>query len=292
MMLEEFALTRWDEPVAAALCQRAIHTVENGRIVYCPMLAFTVAPEELFLLSPSYAHRRAKNISYHLLKQRLWGVQCLTVAGRAVLQGMLARFAQCATDLIKQLLPTYANSLLLGRTSFRPVQSKGRKSSYRKDDTRLHVDAFPATPNQGWRLLRVFCNINQIGEERVWRVGEPFSAVVTYFLARLSPPWRYSAQILHWLHLTKSKRTLYDHYMLQLHHCMKADVTYQQTAPQQTISFPAGSTWITQTDVVSHAVLSGQYMLEQTFYLPVAAMCSPEQSPLRILEHAMQQSLV
>jgi hypothetical protein len=38
------------------------------------------------------------------------------------------------------------------------------------------------------------------------------------------------------------------------------------------------------TDFVSHAVLQGQYALEQTFIISRDAMVRPELSPLRILE--------
>jgi len=50
--------------------------------------------------------------------------------------------------------------------------------------------------------------------------------------------------------------------------------------------------WIAFTDQVSHAAMAGQYQLEQTFLLPVDAMRSPEQSPLRILERLMGRSLI
>ena len=36
----------------------------------------------------------------------------------------------------------------------------GAPVSWRKDDSRLHVDAFPSRPNRGERILRVFCNVN------------------------------------------------------------------------------------------------------------------------------------
>jgi hypothetical protein len=35
---------------------------------------------------------------------------------------------------------------------------------------------------------------------------------------------------------------------------------------------------------VPHAVLSGQYALEQTFIIPVRALVTPEKSPIRVLE--------
>ena len=72
--------------------------------------------------------------------------------------------------------------------------------------------------------------------------------------------------------------------MLQLHDRMKGDDEFQRSSPQSAVDFPAGSTWLAFTDEVSHAAMSGQYQLEQTFLLPVDAMRNPERSPLRILE--------
>ena len=72
---------------------------------------------------------------------------------------------------------------------------------------------------------------------------------------------------------------------------MKADLDYQLKADQIDCEFPAGSTWITYTDQVSHAAMAGQYCLEQTFYLPVTSMQDPSRAPLRILERLMGRSL-
>jgi hypothetical protein len=38
------------------------------------------------------------------------------------------------------------------------------------------------------------------------------------------------------------------------------------------------------TDGVPHAVMSGQFALEQTFIVPPGALVSPEASPVRVLE--------
>jgi hypothetical protein len=40
-----------------------------------------------------------------------------------------------------------------------------------------------------------------------------------------------------------------------------------------------------------HAALAGQFLLEQTFYLPVAAMQDERMAPLRILEQLYQRQL-
>ena len=79
--------------------------------------------------------------------------------------------------------------------------------------------------------------------------------------------------------------------MLVMHNQMKADKQYQHDALQQEIHFPAGSTWIVQTDHVSHAAMRGQYLLEQTFDLPLQAMQNKSLSPLYILEKLLQQKL-
>jgi hypothetical protein len=50
------------------------------------------------------------------------------------------------------------------------------------------------------------------------------------------------------------------------------------------MEFPSGSTWLTFTDEVGHAAMAGQYQLEQTFLLPVAAMIDQQRAPLRVLE--------
>lgn len=291
-MLHIFSADSWHERFLDSEKQNALERLEAGRILFFPELAFSLSAEEQQFLSPNYADPHAKNISYHSEQHKLWGVQHLTDQQHMELKGMLDRFAHYAFGLVKELLPRYTEELTIARTSFRPVQISNRKTSYRKDDKRLHVDAFPSAPNQGKRILRVFCNINPHGEDRVWRVGEPFEKVATQFLPRIKKPIPCSAALLRFLKITKSYRTLYDHYMLHIHDSMKADDDYQQKASQQEIRFPAGSSWIVQTDDVSHAALAGQYVLEQTFYLPIKAMQDEGRSPLRVLERLLARPLV
>lgn len=291
-MLQTFSTKQWDEPLLAPTQQQAISSLESGQILYFPELAFTLSPAEQLFLCPDYADPDAKNISYHPTHNKLWGVQHLTDQQHIKLKSMLERFSRYASLFIQKLLPNYAPHLIVARTSFRPVQICGRKTSYRKDDKRLHVDAFPSAPNQGKRILRVFCNINPNGENRVWRVGEPFEQVATKFLPQIKKPFAITAPLLRFLNITKSYRSLYDHYMLRLHDLMKGDEDYQKNAGQQEIQFTPNSTWIVQTDDVSHAAMQGQHVLEQTFYLPVDAMQDATRSPLRILEKMLDSRLV
>jgi hypothetical protein len=148
----------------------------------------------------------------------------------------------------------------------------------------LHVDSFPATPSGGRRILRVFTNVNPEGRVRSWRVGDEFAAVATRFADRLRPPLPGVGHALALLRVTKTPRTPYDALMLQLHDRMKEDDEFQKHSAQTAVDFPAGSTWMAFTDHVSHAAMAGQYQLEQTFLVPVAAMTEPDRSPLRVLE--------
>jgi len=282
----------WEQSFSAAIRDEALTSLEEGKVIHLPQLAFVLGSDEQRFLSPQYADPYSKNINYHVDKNKVFGVQQINEEERDQLKSMLNRFSQHATQLIKNLFPGYVRDLIMGRTSFRPVQIDGRVSSYRKDDKRLHVDAFPSAPNQGMRILRVFSNINPHGEDRVWRIGEPFEQVADRFCKKLHKPWPGMATILRALRITKSRRTLYDHYMLQLHNNMKADEDYQKTVAQTECRFAPGCSWIVQTDHVSHAAMRGQHALEQTFYLPVAAMQNESCAPLRVLEKHFGRELV
>jgi hypothetical protein len=164
--------------------------------------------------------------------------------------------------------------------------------SRRKDDRRLHVDAFASQPTGGKRILRVFTNVNPHGEERLWRVGEAFEAHARRWADRLRRPWPGEAWLLRRLGVTRATRTPYDALMLGLHDAAKLDDAYQRDAPSRDLVLPAGASWIAYTDSTVHAAMRGRFMLEQTFYLPLEAMAAPETSPARILERLTGRRLV
>ncbi|HVV68114.1 MAG TPA: Kdo hydroxylase family protein [Gammaproteobacteria bacterium] len=283
--------TQWDSEYTPETQQQALSALEAGQLLFFPRLAFELNASEMSFLSPDFVEAKAKNISYNTHTNTIKGA-IGTAEQREQIKNMLARFSQQTYLLINRVFPHYQGALQIGRTSFRPVQVSNRKMSYRKDDRLLHVDAFPANPNQGRRILRVFSNINPHGEDRVWRIGEPFESVAARFLPAISRPLPGSNKLLQQLKLTKSLRTEYDHIMLQLHNRMKKDTAYQHQVMQTELRLPPGASWVVQTDSVSHAALSGQHMLEQTFYLPVPAMANRELSPLKILERLTGRALV
>lgn len=289
--LENIAINTWNATVLPEIQRKAVESLENGKIVFLPQLNFELSQEEKKFLSPEYIDPKSKNVSFDIHTATMKGI--LGDLNKFLpLKNLMQRYVSFTQTLMHELFPQYRSALQTARTSFRPVEIIGRELSYRKDDTRLHVDAFPANPNQGRRILRIFTNINPAGKARIWRMGEPFRTVAEKFFPRLPKRLPLSASLMQLLKITKGYRTDYDHYMLHLHDGMKADMEYQKTAQQQELNFPSGSTWIVYTDCVSHAAMSGQHLLEQTFHLPISAMQQENKSPLRILEKISGRKLI
>ncbi|MGJ7496117.1 Kdo hydroxylase family protein [Variovorax sp. RT4R15] len=271
-----------------------IAALEAGKVLYFPHLGFELLPSEQKLLDPALLAEGVRNISLDVAasgESKLKGVAGDEAAQQAA-AAMIGRFRSQARQLIDGLLPHYSPSLRMAPTSFRPAQVESRVQSWRADDRRLHVDSFPSRPNYGERILRVFTNLNPQGAPRVWRVGEPFETVAQRFLPRAKPYSRLQARLLRALRVTKSLRSEYDHLMLQLHDAMKSDLDYQKTSEQETVPFPSGSVWVCFSDQTSHAVMSGQFMAEQTLHLPAASQYNPSASPLAILSRLTGRTLV
>jgi len=282
-------ISNWRPRVAPADVERHARALEAGSVLVLPQLAFRIAADETRFLDVRWSNGKAKNISLEgqAIKGARGGSDEL-----AALATMVARFATDATALVGALFPRYAPHLLRARTSYRPFGAAGRAVSWRKDDTRLHVDAFPSRPNRGERILRVFSNVNPNGEDRVWRVGETFEAMARRLLPRVRSMYAGESAALAALHVTKGPRSEYDHLMLGLHDRAKADADYQRGSPQREVRFAPGTTWICYSDQVMHAASSGQFMLEQTTHLPLSALYEPERSPLAVLERITGRELV
>ena len=272
----------WSEAPPAEAISAAAQALEAGDVIFLPDLPFDVEPAEGLLFTPSILGT-SKNASYDPASGRLGGTSA-TGHDAEALREFLRRFSGSAASLVGRLFPAYQDRIARGRASFRPAEITGRQTTWRKDDTRLHVDSFPATPSGGRRILRVFSNVNPEGRARAWRLGDDFDAVARRFAPQLRVPLPGVGRLLALVRVTKTPRSAYDALMLQLHDRMKADEEFQKGWPQSRVDLPAGSTWMAFTDQVSHAATSGQYQLEQTFLLPVDAMSEPERSPLRVLE--------
>jgi hypothetical protein len=282
-------VTSWDQPCTPDDQHTAVRALEDGQVLLL-QLDFPLLEAERHFLSPTIVGE-AKNVSLNPVDGSVRGSSA-SGADLRVLHAMMLRYATASQALAQRLLSTYVPTLRAGRTSFRPVEIAGRPSSWRQDDTRLHVDSFPSSPTGGERILRLFTNVHPQGCLRTWRLGESFEEVARRYLPSLHRPLPGSSELLRRLGITKGRRTAYDHFMLQLHDRMKADTKYQAQAEQCIREFAPGQTWLVYTDQVSHAAMAGQYAFEQTFYLPVAGMAEPAKSPLRVLERLMRRELV
>jgi hypothetical protein len=270
-----------------------IAALEAGKVLYFPNFGqhgFAPQKEELALFREDIRDPKTRNISLSASGD-LKGVVG-DDATKALMAGMIGRFRAEAEGLLSHLVPRYGEHLRRGATSFRPAVVQNRVQSWRADDRRMHVDAFPSRPNYGERLLRVFTNVNLEGEPRVWRVGEPFEDVARRFLPKVKPYSAWQAKVLNALHVTKSLRSEYDHIMLQLHDAMKSDLDYQKNAPQVTFGFPPGCAWVCFSDQTSHAVMAGQYMMEHTLQLSPMHQYDKDASPLAILTRMQGHALV
>ncbi len=282
--------TEWGSAPGAVSAEPGFEAeVESGRVLWFPQLRFGLLPGEERLLDPAVGDAKAKNISLRAADDALRGA---SPEHQAALKAMLLRWRGQAMALVERLFPHYRGHMGTGNASFRPYAVEGRQRSWRQDDSRMHVDAFPSNPSRGQRLLRVFTNLNPHGQPRVWRVGEPFEDFARRHIAQIGRPLPGSAWAMNALGITKRRRSEYDHFMLQLHDRGKADLDWQRDSPQVTARFEPGQTWVVFSDQVLHAVMSGQLMLETTILLDPADLLTPQTSPRHVLERLVGRALL
>jgi hypothetical protein len=273
--------------------------LERGNILFFSQVPFEFPQADWdFLLSQKQTGSRFhKNISYRPTQDVLKGVSSDS-PDRERLHNVMRNFSGQAAAFMANFLAPYAERLKLDFASFRPLEEQNRDLPLHKRNDLLHVDAFPTRPTRGARILRFFVNINPRAE-RVWNVGQPFHSLMPNLTKTqsISPPFRGSvsrtlARIAGSLGLPVADRSRYDEYMLYLHDWLKENADFQQNWPKQQVVFPPGSSWMVYTDGVPHAVLSGQYALEQTFIVPAEAFVTREVAPIHVLEAITHTELV
>ena len=271
--------------------------LEAGEILYFPDTPIAISQNDLeFLLgqqqSDSSLH---KNIAYKPNIDKLSGVDTKTADAAAVarLQSIMRAYSQAVVIFLTGFLSPYRANWKLDYASFRPQEEEGRDLSLRKRNDLLHTDAFPTRPTHGARILRFFNNIHPT-RTRDWVVGDPFAKMVRQFApAEIAPhpntaASRTAKSLGRALGLGAAipslKRSPYDDFMMRFHNFLKENPRFQTECAKYPWQFPPGSSWMVYTDTVPHAVLAGQYALEQTFLVAPEALVAPENSPLKVLE--------
>ncbi len=280
-------------PLATENGVQLCRELESGNIVYFPQTPFTISPgdREVLLGQKQTSAAFHKNVAYRPAEDRVTGLDKSESAEAERLRGILQNYSQGAAKFLAELLPPYAGKWKLDFASYRPIEEKGRPARLHARNDLPHVDAFPTRPTNGDRILRLFTNINP-AQNRVWITAPPFVSIAPHFAKAVGLPPRLSGnsfsaglrRLGRALNLPGSRRSSYDHFMHQCHNAMKEDSAFQQSSPKQRWEFPPNSTWIVLTDCVSHAVLEGQYALEQTFIISRQAMVEPQLAPVAILE--------
>jgi 3-deoxy-D-manno-oct-2-ulosonic acid (Kdo) hydroxylase len=246
--------------------------------------------------------RYHKNIAYRPSQDRVTGFSG-SGADSGRLRLVLRAYSQRAQELVTELFAPYAQRWQIDLTSFRAVEEEGRQLPLKARNDLLHVDSFPTRPTNGNRILRVFTNISPT-RPRVWLTGEAFgvqakrmatSAGLADFAAQARSPWhhlrRRLTQMANSIGIPLRERSTYDRFMHKFHHYLKANRDFQENGPKWQCEFPPCSSWVVFTDAVLHAVLSGQFALEQTFIVPRAALLVPDKAPVHILEELCGTSL-
>jgi hypothetical protein len=286
----------WTQPGAAL--NRARHCCEQleaGRVLFLDRIPYLFPQEDReFLLSQRQSGSRLhKNVSYRPLQDVLRGAAG-DAQEQARLHDIMRRFSAEVTKFLSQLLQPYAAHWTLDYASFRPEEERGRDLPVHKRNDLLHVDSFPTRPMHGRRILRCFTNINPT-VPRIWNTTDDDFSVLARKYAADAGIAGYAAKgtasanplvssVKKMFGLKGADASPYDQFMLRFHDYLKEKTEFQQNCHKVRIEFPPCSTWICYTDSVAHAVLSGQYALEQTFIIKLSGLVTPEKAPIRVLE--------
>ena len=280
--------------------RRCCERLEAGDIISFRELPFSLPEEDRrYLLELRWGGSAVhKNISYRPAQDLMRGYD-VDSAERSLLHRVLKNYSAQTVEFARRFLVPYADRWSLDFASFRPLEEEGRNLPLHKRNDLLHVDAFPSRPTRGGRILRIFTNLNPT-KSRVWLTTNRFPELArTYarraglegFAAGPSAVARLAEPLKQLLHLPGAGRSAYDRFMLRFHDYMKENDALQTGCEKLRLEFEPLATWLVFTDGVPHAVLSGQFALEQTFIIPTSALVAPQLAPIRVLESLCGRSL-
>ena len=279
--------------------------LERGDILFFPDGGFRIPEDVRTALTGTAQNSRSfhKNISYKPNVDRVSGLSSRNE--RESVGAAMRAYSRSALDFLRRILPEYSHAWSVDYASFRSIEERGRELPLNKRNDLLHVDAFPTRPVFGNLILRCFTNVNP-QQSREWVTSDPFailapreaeSANLSRYARRAGSWWRQrvarkALRGIHRIGLPVTDRSPYDAFMLHFHDWLKANRGYQESSPKYRFSLPPGSTWLVFTDVVPHAVMEGQYALEQTVIVSRESLLSPGSAPVSILERIAGRSLV
>lgn len=282
--------------------------MERGEIVFFPVCPLELPPDQdLKRLRTELPNQlRAKNVSYHPESGRLRGVAARGGLRDAVLNFLTAHGATVRAFL-REYMPALTEGWTVGTTSFRPIQERGRGLSSHASNELIHFDAGAYGATDGDRILRFFVNVNP-EEDRVWCTKGTFPDVFARYGAEAGvtdggalergPVDRLRGHLLRGVAKVGLREAVladsspYDRLMRRFHNYMKDTPSFQKRDETwREIRFPPFSAWMALTDTVSHASVSGQHALVDTFILRLAACRRPEFAPINILREGERHTV-
>jgi len=275
--------------------------LERGQILFFREPPFELpASDQQFLLQQQWSEMRMhKNVSYRPSEDLLRGAPGDSVTVNR-LHSIMRNYSAQVTEFLAKFLAPYAGKWNLDFASFRPLEEEGRDLPLHKRNDLLHVDAFPSRPTNGARILRVFTNLNP-SKPRIWQTTEEFEVLARRYaggagLQDIAEDNSFLSRTVRdlgtKLGIGVIGRTPYDMFMIRFHDFLKENAEFQRDCPKTQLEFPPQATWIVFTDSVAHAVMSGQYAIEQTFLIPPKALVALESAPYRILGNIAGRALV
>jgi hypothetical protein len=283
-------------PPSPEQAQSWCRELEAGNILFFPQTPIQLPQADLdFLLqqeqSGSSLH---KNIAYKPGADKISGDSAAGAENTERLRRIMRAYSSAVEKFLAGFLAPYQRRWKLDYASFRPQEEQNRNLPLRRRNDLLHTDAFPTRPTYGARILRFFNNIHPT-RTRDWVTSDTFDVIAPRYAPReialprpfgpLTGTARKAAQAAGLGKvLPQLKRSPYDDFMMRFHNFLKENETFQQTCTKYEFKLPPGSSWMVYTDSVPHAVLAGQYALEQTLLIDREAMVAPQLSPLGVLE--------
>ncbi len=282
-MLATYTRAQWEAAGPTDLSD----ALERGDVVYFPECPIDLpAPADLAFLREEVAgHMTRKNISYYHGARRLTGIG----GGAEVVERtrrIVVEHGGRVQEFLRRVMPHFTRGWEVGTTSVRPLQERGRDLSSHASNERVHVDAGAFGATHGDRILRFFVNYNPV-EERVWITKGAFPELYQRYGAaagvagtgdelemgignRLWSGFLGGASALGLRMARQIDTSPYDRAMRRFHNWMKDTPGFQETPEgHEQFEFPPLSAWMVLTDQLSHACLSGQHALVDTFVIPL-----------------------
>lgn len=278
--------------------------LERGKIVSFPNCPFPLP--DLDLLSKLRAELplslKVKNVSYHPEADRLVGV-----SGNSRLEELakqvLVEHSNRVENFIRGALGEFTNNWVVGTSSFRPIEERGRCLGNHASNELIHVDAGAYGATNGSRILRFFVNVNPL-DDRVWATKGSFADLFArHHTAAGMDELLGSSRDLEKGPLNRARSSIlaglarmgvsmarsldsspYDRAMRRFHNYMKDDAEFKASAAgYEEMRFAPWTAWMALTDTASHACISGRHALVNTFLIPLENCREPEFAPMEIL---------